>query len=314
MVSMKKYFIMIWLVVLFLEPKAQEKQDVFLFSYFMGNGEDGLHLAYSYDGLKWEALKNNQSFLTPTAGKDKLMRDPCIIQGPDGKFRMVWTVSWNERGIGYAWSDDLVHWSEQYYLPVMEHEPTTLNCWAPEVFYDDKTQTYIIFWSSTIPGRYPETEKTGDEKYNHRMYYVTTTDFMDFTETELFYNQGFNVIDGTLARDNNRYVLFLKDETRTPPQKNIRVAFSDKLTGNYGKPSEPITGNYWAEGPTVLKTGNAWMVYFDKYTNHRMGAVKSKDLVNWEDISEQVSFPEGTRHGSVFKVPYAVFEKLKTIK
>ena len=314
MVSMKKYFIMIWLVVLFQEPKAQENKDVFLFSYFMGNGEDGLHLAYSYDGLKWEALKNNQSFLTPTAGKDKLMRDPCIIQGPDGKFRMVWTVSWNERGIGYAWSDDLINWSEQYYLPVMEHEPTTLNCWAPEVFYDDKTQTYIIFWSSTIPERFPETEKTGDEKYNHRMYYVTTTDFLDFTETELFYNQGFNVIDGTLTRDNNRYVLFLKDETRTPPQKNIRVAFSDKLTGNYGKPSLPITGNYWAEGPTVLKTGNAWMVYFDKYTNHRMGAVKSEDLVNWEDISEQVSFPEGTRHGSVFKVPYTVFEKLKTIK
>jgi len=311
---MKKYLTIILLVVLFLEPKAQENKDVFLFSYFMGNGEDGLHLAYSFDGLKWEALKNNQSFLTPTAGKDKLMRDPCIIQGPDGKFRMVWTVSWNERGIGYAWSDDLVHWSEQYYLPVMEHEPTTLNCWAPEVFYDDKTQTYIIFWSSTIPGRFPETEKTGDEKYNHRMYYVTTTDFQDFTETELFYNQGFNVIDGTLARDNNRYVLFLKDETRTPPQKNIRIAFADKLTGNYGKPSEPITGNYWAEGPTVLKTGNAWMVYFDKYTNHQMGAVKSEDLVHWEDISDKVSFPEGTRHGSVFKVPYAVFEKLKTVK
>ena len=25
----------------------------YLFSYFKGNGEDGLHLAYSNDGLKW---------------------------------------------------------------------------------------------------------------------------------------------------------------------------------------------------------------------------------------------------------------------
>lgn len=30
----------------------------FLFAYFKGNGEDGLHLAYSRDGLRFEPLKN----------------------------------------------------------------------------------------------------------------------------------------------------------------------------------------------------------------------------------------------------------------
>ncbi len=291
--------------------RAQDKNKVYMFSYFMNNGEDGLHLAYSFDGLKWESLKNNKSFLTPIAGKDKLMRDPCIIQGPDGIFRMVWTVSWNERGIGYAWSSDLINWSEQYYLPVMEHESGAKNCWAPEVFYDNKSKQYIIFWSTTIPGRFPETEKSGDDKYNHRMYFVTTTDFMDFTETELFYNQGFNVIDGTMTMENEKYILFLKDETRTPPQKNIRIATSSQLTSGFGNPSEPITGNYWAEGPTTLKTDGYQIVYFDKYMNHAMGAIRSKDLKNWEDISDQVIFPEGTRHGTVFTVPRAVFEKLK---
>lgn len=292
---------------------SQNKDEVFLFSYFVDNGEDGLHLAYSYDGLKWEALKNNQSFLKPAAGKDKLMRDPCIIQGPDGNFRLVWTLSWNEKGIGYAFSKDLINWSDQYYLPVMEHEPDAKNCWAPEVFYDEKTQQYIIFWSSTIPGRFTETEKSGDDKYNHRMYFVTTTDFMDFTETELFYDQGFNVIDGTMITGNNNYILFLKDETRTPPQKNIRFATSSKLTGGFGKPSAPITGNYWAEGPTLLKTGSNWTLYFDKYTAHKMGAIRSADLETWEDISDSVSFPEGTRHGTAFKVSREVFEKLKTV-
>ena len=292
---------------------SQNKDEVFLFSYFVDNGEDGLHLAYSYDGLKWEALKNNQSFLKPAAGKDKLMRDPCIIQGPDGIFRMVWTLSWNEKGIGYALSKDLINWSDQYYLPVMEHEPDAKNCWAPEVFYDEKTQQYIIFWSSTIPGRFTETENSGDDKYNHRMYFVTTTDFMDFTETELFYDQGFNVIDGTMITGKNNYILFLKDETRTPPQKNIRFAISSKLTGGFGKPSAPITGNYWAEGPTLLKTGSNWTLYFDKYTAHKMGAIRSADLETWEDISDSVSFPEGTRHGTAFKVSREVFEKLKTV-
>lgn len=193
----------------------------------------------------------------------------------------------------------------------MEHEPTAKNCWAPEVFYDKKDKQYVIFWSTTIPGRFPETEKTGDDKYNHRMYFVTTTDFMDFTETEIFYNQGFNVIDGTMISDNNRYILFLKDETRTPPQKNIRIATSSQPTSGFGKPSAPITGNYWAEGPTPVKIGDKWIVYFDKYNDHKMGAVSSKDLIKWEDISDKVSFPEGTRHGTVFTVTHEVFEKIK---
>ena len=308
---MKKLLVILVLLSSVFFLKAQDKNEVYMFSYFMGNGEDGLHLAYSNDGLKWEALKNNKSFLTPTAGKDKLMRDPCIISGADGKFHMVWTVSWNEKGIGYACSNDLVNWSEQQYIPVMEHEPEAKNCWAPEVFYDEKSKQYIIFWSTTIPGRFPETEKSGDDKYNHRMYYVTTPDFKTYSKTELFYDQGFNVIDGTLIKENNRYILFLKDETRTPPQKNIRIATSKKLTGGYSKPTVPITGDYWAEGPTPIKIGDSWIVYFDKYMDQRMGAVRSKDLKNWEDISDEVSFPKGTRHGTVFKVSQKVLENLK---
>src|SRR5690606_29176436 len=75
---------------------------VYAFSYFKGNGEDGLHLAYSYDGFSWKALNNDQSVLEPELSKDKLMRDPCIIRGGDGRFHMVWTVSWTDQGIGYA--------------------------------------------------------------------------------------------------------------------------------------------------------------------------------------------------------------------
>jgi hypothetical protein len=298
----------------FQNGQSQQNDEVFLFSYFMGNGEDGLHLAYSYNGLKWEALKNNQSFLTPEVGVDKLMRDPCIISGPDGKFHMVWTVSWKEKSIGYASSDDLIHWSKQKNIPVMEHELTARNCWAPEVFYDEPSGQYLIFWSTTIPGRFPETESNEESGYNHRMYYVNNMDFVIFSETRLFYDQGFNVIDGTLIRENGEYILFLKDETRNPPEKNIRIATSRQLTGNYSPASEPITGNYWAEGPTPLKIGNSWVVYFDKYIEHNMGAVRSSDLKTWEDISDQVVFPKGTRHGTVFKTKRNVLEKLLKVQ
>lgn len=42
--------------------------EVFLFSYFTGNGEDGLHFAHSEDGYSWKALKKGTSFLTPKVG------------------------------------------------------------------------------------------------------------------------------------------------------------------------------------------------------------------------------------------------------
>lgn len=310
--NLKNFFL---IVLLFAAASGftQEKNEAYLFSYFTGNGEDGLHLAYSYDGLTWEALNDNKSFLTPRAGNDKLMRDPCIITGPDKKYHMVWTVSWNEQVIGYASSDDLVNWSEQKEIPVMAHEPTARNCWAPEVFYDEASEQYIIFWSTTIPGRFPETASNEENGYNHRMYCVTTKDFETFSKTKLFYDQGFNVIDGTLVKENGEYILFLKDETRTPPEKNIRIARSNELTEGYSKPTEPITGNYWAEGPTPVKIGEHWYVYFDKYRKHRMGAVRSTDLVNWEDVSDLVTFPKGTRHGTVFKVPRETVERLKKL-
>ena len=304
----------ILLLLAFLWPamfvQAQPGDSVYLFSYFKGNGQDGLHLAYSQDGFTWNSLRNDSSFLKPTAGKDKLMRDPCIVQAPDGTFHMVWTVSWNEKGIGYASSKDLINWSGQKYIPVMEHEDSARNCWAPEIFYDKRSDQYMIYWATTITGRFKETESTKENAYNHRMYFVTTKDFQNFSNTSLLYDQGFNVIDATIHRINGQYVMFLKDETIEPPQKNIRTATSERLNEGYSRPGEPITGDYWAEGPTCMKIGDQWIVYFDKYRDHRMGAVSSADLKQWIDISDKVFFPKGVRHGTVFKVSRDIFEKL----
>ncbi len=285
--------------------------EVYMFSFFQNNGADGLHLAYSEDGLNWEALNNNESFLIPKVGNDKLMRDPCIILGGDGKFHMVWTVSWNERGIGYANSTDLVRWSEQIYIPVMHHEEKALNCWAPELYFDAVEDQYLIYWATTIPGRFPDTDTSGDNGYNHRMYYTRTRDFIHFSETKLLYDPGFNVIDAVIKKNSGRYVMFLKDETLKPdPQKNIRIASSSELYGKYSPASAPITEN-WVEGPTAIETKEGWIVYFDMYTKNKMGAIRSNNLENWTDISDKIHFPKGTRHGTIFKVGRSILENLK---
>lgn len=295
----------------FLANDLIKDEEIYLFSYFVGNGEDGLHFAYSEDGLIWEALRDGTSYLSPRVGKDKLMRDPCIIKGGDGKYHMVWTVSWTDIGIGYATSDDLVNWSPQQFIPVMANKKGTRNTWAPEITYDKVTGVYMIYWASTIEGLYPETKSKKENGYNHRMYYTTTKDFKTFTDTKLLYEPGFNVIDATISKWNEKFIMFLKDETVEPEQKNIKLAFGDALVGPYSQASIPITGDYWAEGPTAIRIDGKWIVYFDKYINHTYGAVSSSDLNNWEDISDQIHFPEGTRHGSVLKVPREILSVLK---
>jgi len=282
--------------------KGQSKSSPYLFAYFKGNGEDGLHYAYSEDGYKWTALKNDRSFLSPTVSKDKLMRDPCIIRGKNGVFHMVWTVSWNDKGIGYASSKDLIHWSPQEFIPVMANEENARNCWAPEITYDEASKTYMIYWATTIRGKFPETASTADDGYNHRLYYTTTKDFRSYTPTKLLYDPGFNSIDATIVKDAGQYIMFLKDETREPAQKNLKIAYSKALTGPYTAASAPITGKYWAEGPTSLKMGNTWLLYFDKYTEHQYGAISSADLKNWKDVSDQISLPQGIRHGTILQI------------
>ncbi|MDQ6471699.1 prolyl oligopeptidase family serine peptidase [Flavobacterium sp. LHD-80] len=286
------------------------KPDGYVFTYFKGNGEDGLHMAYSEDGYKWTALKNDTSFLTPEVGKDKLMRDPCVIKGGDGLYHMVWTVSWTDKGIGYASSKDLIHWSKQEFIPVMAHEEKARNTWAPEITYDEKSKVYMIYWASTIEGKFLETKSEEEKGYNHRIFYTTTKDFKKFVKTKLLYEPGFNVIDASIVKQENQFVMYLKDETRNPVQKNIKVAFSKNLTGPYSQASKAITGNYWAEGPTAIQIDNKWIVYFDKYTQKKYGAVKETSK-GWEDISEQISFPSGTRHGTVIKVTSEEINALK---
>jgi hypothetical protein len=282
-----------------------KEKPVYLFTSFRGNGEDGLHLAYSHDGYQWTDL--GRVFLKPRVGVSTLMRDPCIKRGPDGRYHMVWTAGWDEKGIGYAWSKDFRHWSEQRYIRVMGHEPTTMNTWAPELFYDEGEERFIIYWASTIPGRFPG-DNGHPKKRNHRMYYVTTKDFQQFSKTSLFFDPGYSVIDAIIIKRPKDYALVLKDERRSVLK--LRVGFSKNVLGPYQSISEPFT-EFKTEGPSAIKIGEEWFVYFDIYGKGRYGAVKTKDFKTWTDISAEVVFPKGHRHGTVLRVPPDILEGLK---
>jgi alpha-L-arabinofuranosidase len=287
---------------------TQPHKTRYLYSSFRDNGQDGLHLAYSEDGLTWTALKNDQSFLAPQIGGN-LMRDPSICQGPDGMFHMVWTTGWWDKGIGLAHSSDLINWSQQTFLPVMAHEPNAKNCWAPEIFYDETTRKFLIFWSTTIDGAFPETYNPNDDN-NHRIYYVSTQDFVTYSPTQLLYDPGFNCIDAFIAKEGGKYVMFIKHESKAPVvEKNIRIAYSDHAEGPWGPASASISPA-WVEGPSALKIGHQWMLYYDGYTRGRMEGQSSSDLDSWTDLTGQLSFPPGTRHGTIIAVSEGILGPL----
>jgi hypothetical protein len=46
------------------------------------------------------------------------------------------------------------------------------------------------------------------------------------------------------------------------------------------------------------------------YRAHNYGAMRSKDLKTWEDVTTQLALPSAAKHGTVFQVPKTVVENL----
>ena len=272
-------------------------RSAYLFTSFREPAHEGLRMLYSRDGLRWKRI--DTILLKPDIGKQRVMRDPSMVLGPDGIFHLVWTTSWRgDPGFGYASSPDLIHWSSQRMISVMQHEQTTVNVWAPEITYDTSAGQFIIIWASCIPGRFDRGIE--DDSNNHRMYLTTTKDFKAFTPTKLFLDPRFSVIDAVIVKmADSAYRLVLKDNTR--PERNLRIAEGRTPLGPWMNVSAPFTGKF-TEGPTVLYRRGWWIIYFDAYQDRRYGAVRTRDFKTYEDISARTRIPEGHKHGTIIKV------------
>jgi len=278
---------------------------VYLFTSFKEPANEGLRMLYSKDGYHWKRI--DTVLLKPLIGSQKIMRDPSCLQAPDGTFHLVWTTEWKGgNGFGYASSTDLIHWSEQQYIPVMQHEKTVVNVWAPELFYDDETQNFIIVWASCIPDKFEKGVEAVDN--NHRLYYTTTKDFKTFSPTQLFLDPKFSAIDAVIVkRKKEDYVLVLKDNTR--PERNIKVAFANTAVGNYTNVSVPFTEKF-TEGPAVVKVKDGWLIYYDVYQKKKYGASFTKDFKTFVNADSLISVPEGHKHGTIFKTNKKVLKNL----
>jgi hypothetical protein len=130
-----------------------------------------------------DSPENDSSFLTPTAGFDKLMRDPCITIGLTGNSTWCGPAAGKSAASGMPVSPDLINWSEQKYVMVKEKEDSA------QIAGPLKSCSTMCCRNTSFTGQppsrpLPETENMGD--YNHRIYYTTTSDF-ETSATHSFY-------------------------------------------------------------------------------------------------------------------------------
>ncbi|MFE9450098.1 glycoside hydrolase family 43 protein [Streptomyces sp. NPDC006739] len=238
---------------------AQAADSAYVMCYFtestkLGDGTDyGLHLAVSPDGLEWTPLNQNNPVVTPTAG-DLGLRDPFILRKQDGTFVVLAT---DLKGTDWTYVSQYIHvWDSTDlrtftgYRRMKLHDMNT-HSWAPEAYWDASRGQYGVIYSAV-------------NSSGHNVIMVNYTgDFVTASAPQVFFDPGYDVIDGDMAVgvDGYNYLYFKGDQT-------LRGARSTSL--NPGSFTEFSTGvaHGGTEAPTLVKSlrSGTWWLWGDTYT------------------------------------------------
>jgi hypothetical protein len=313
----------------------------YAFSYFTGNSIAGEKIYFAAsrgnDALEWDELNEGEPLLESTLGEMGL-RDPFLIRSPEGdRFFLIATDlsigrngNWDRSqrtGSRYleVWeSTDLISWSDQRH--VLVSPPTAGNTWAPEAYWDESLQQYVVFWASKL---YAEDDPDHTGSTYNRMLYATTRDFVTFSEAKIWQDRGESRIDSTVIKENGSYYRFTKDEggggtgcsdiiqekagslTAVDLPGNPSWAFMDACIGR-------DAGTSAVEGPTVFKanpgdtSGSPYYLFVDEYGGRGYIPLGTDDLEapDWQ-VADDYNLPASPRHGTVIPVTGAELEKLR---
>ncbi|MFE6476622.1 family 43 glycosylhydrolase [Streptomyces rochei] len=307
----------------------------YLFAYFTGEGTaDGEQIRYALsrgnDALRWRELNGGEPVLTSTTG-ERGLRDPFVIRSPEGdRFFMIATDlrmyrnssgSWDEvqrhgsKSIMVWESTDLVHWTDQRLVEVAPDNAG--NTWAPEAYWDDELDAYVVFWASKL---YADDDPGHTGSTYNRMLYATTEDFRSFSEPKVWNDPGYSVIDSTVVEHEGTYYRYTKDErdpsSGSPCSKFVTGEKSTSLTDtSYDFVSDCIGRGAMerGEGPTVFKsnTEEKWYLFVDEYGGRGYLPFETTDLASGEwTPSTDYQLPASPRHGTVIPVTQAEYDRL----
>lgn len=233
-------------------------------AYFKSDGDEKIYQAATSgnDFFTFSPVNGGNPVITSTVDT-KGLRDPYILRSKDGdKYYMVATDLCISCGTGWGpaqsngslkievWeSTDLVEWTRTNGVDsgITINQPEAGMTWAPEAYWDDALQSYVVHFSSRL---YDSPAHTNTDNLHARVFTVLTRDFTTFTypPTE-WQNTGYARIDSTIQKIGDYYYRFTKNEEGGGADgleagKDIFLERSTVLTA-------PTTRSDWNADPTT---------------------------------------------------------------
>lgn len=196
-------------------------------AYFKSDSDEKIYQAATSgnDFFTFSPVNGGNAVITSTADT-KGLRDPYILRSKDGdKYYMVATDLCISCGTGWGpaqsagslkinvWeSTDLVHWERTNGVNsgITVNQPEAGMTWAPEAYWDDQLQSYVVHFSSRL---YSDASHTNSDNLHARVFYVLTRDFQTFTYPPAeWQNTGYARIDSTIQKIGDYYYRFSKNE------------------------------------------------------------------------------------------------------
>ncbi len=296
----------------------------YLFAYFTGESTaDGEQIRFAVsrgnDPLKYDVINQGRPVLVSTVGT-RGVRDPFIMRKQDGTFVLIATDLRIYQGAGWdasqrtgsrsivVWtSSDLVNWSAPRLTTVMNS--TAGNVWAPEVYWDSSLGKYVMFWASKL---YSTSDPNHTGSTYNKMLFSTTSDFVSFSQPQVWNDPGYSVIDSTVIASNGTYYRFTKDErTNSSGSRCGKFITEEKATSltsrSYTFVKDCIgSGAINAgEGPTIFKsnTEGRWYLFIDEFGGRGYIPFTTTNLDGgtWTEATG-VDLPASPRHGTVMPI------------
>lgn len=307
-------------IVISLSAFAAEK-GYYLFSYFTDDTPEGqqLHYAVSDDGIHFTPLNNGLPVIkSDTISISGGIRDPHIIPGNDGYYRMVLTDmdmskgKWSNRGIIMLRSKDLINWQHNtVHFPerYAGKDAAMANAvWAPQTIYDPAVGKYMVYFSL-------HSEKSGPYPTDKVFYAYANKDFttLETYPQPLFNYDGPSIDADIVVDENGLYHLFFNTWGNGKTQRR-QFTFTDihnpqtwTLLPGHFQPNEKRS-----EGSTAypLREGG-WILCYDCFRDKEFEFCKSDNLFDFKLIytstTEDCFNP---KHGSVIWISEEEFKFL----
>lgn len=301
---------------------AAQQRSKYLFVYFTGNAPEQEQISYavSDDGFDYVPLNDGRPVVSgDTVARTGGLRDPHLLRGSDGWFRMVATdmrssLGWNSnRGIVLLRSRDLLQW-EHHTVAFPEKFAGTpfakvVRVWAPQTFYDTRAGKYLIYFSVlTDDGTVP---------YDRVYACYANADFSDVEECpRLLFDYGQAAIDPDIVQDAEGVChLFFKTEADSVRKGIRQYTFTDlyrpdtwTLHEGY---CETTAHNVEGAGVFPLADGD-WCLMYDCYMNGYYQFTRSSDLRHFTFVKNTPTQGAFTpRHGSVLPISAKEYRRLR---